>query len=140
MVSAAVRAVGDVLAATLNDTVPGPVPLPPAVGVSHTALVVVVQAQLAGAVTATDPLPATAVNDWLAEYSFFSFQDGASRPVVYVAIDNPHVFKVQPESPTNPTGFHRLTFAPEGGVTTAVRSVTHHTTWQDYRKLWPSAK
>ena len=66
MVSAAVRAVGDVLAATLNDTVPGPVPLPPAVGVSHTALVVVVQAQLAGAVTATDPLPATAVNDWLA--------------------------------------------------------------------------
>ena len=66
MVSAAVRAVVDVLAATLNDTVPGPVPLPPAVGVSHTALVVVVQAQPAGAVTATDPVPATAVNDWLA--------------------------------------------------------------------------
>src|SRR4051794_40163491 len=66
MVSAAVREVVAVLAATLKATVPGPVPLPPAVGVSHTALLVVVQAQPAGAVTVTDPVPATAVNDWLA--------------------------------------------------------------------------
>ena len=36
-------------------------------GVSHTALLVVVQAQPAGAVTVTDPVPATAVNDWLAD-------------------------------------------------------------------------
>jgi len=66
IVRAAVRELVDVLTATLNDTVPGPLPLAPAVGVSHTALLVVVQAQPAGAVTVTDPVPATAVNDWLA--------------------------------------------------------------------------
>jgi len=66
MVSAALRELVDVFAATLNDTVPGPVPLAPAVAVSHPALLVVVQAHPAGAVTVSEPVPAAAVNDWLA--------------------------------------------------------------------------
>lgn len=85
-------------------------------------------------------IPDVTVNDWLAEFSFFSFGSGDSRPVVYVATDNPHVFKVQPETPTDPTGFRRLTFAPDGGAASTVRSATQHKTWQEYRKLWPNAK
>jgi len=65
MVRVAVRAVVVVLAATLKATLPAPLPLAPAVTVSHAALLVAVQAQPPGAVTATDPVPAAAVNDWV---------------------------------------------------------------------------
>ena len=54
-----------VLVATLNDVVPGPVPLAPAVTLIHAALLAAVQAQPAPAVTVLLPVPAAAVNVWL---------------------------------------------------------------------------
>ena len=52
-----------VFAATLNATVPAPVPEAPALMVIHGALVVAVQLHVAAdAVTATDPVPPAAPN------------------------------------------------------------------------------
>lgn len=57
MVSAAVRDALPVLAATLKDTDPGPVPLAPAVTASQEALPAAVQPQFEAAVTDTLPVP-----------------------------------------------------------------------------------
>ena len=64
-VSVAVRALSSVLAAALNATAPAPLPAAPDVTVSQAALLVAVQAQPAGAVTVTEPVPPAAVNAWL---------------------------------------------------------------------------
>lgn len=56
-VSVAVRDDADVFAATVNATVPLPLPLAPDVIVTHVAFFVAVQAQPVPAVTATDPEP-----------------------------------------------------------------------------------
>jgi hypothetical protein len=65
MVSVPDRLVVAVFAATLNETLPGPVPLAPLVTEIHEALLAAVQAQLAPAVTVLLPVPAAAVNAWL---------------------------------------------------------------------------
>ena len=62
MVSVPVRGLAAVLAAALNATVPGPLPLAPLVTVSQPALLLTpVHAQPAGAVTLADPVPPAAV-------------------------------------------------------------------------------
>ena len=65
IVSVPDRLVVAVLAATLNDVVPGPVPLAPPVTEIHAALLAAVHAQPAPAVTVLLPVPAAAVNVWL---------------------------------------------------------------------------
>ena len=59
------REVVPVLAAMLNVTVPGPVPLAPAVTVTHAASLLAVHAQPLGAVTVTEPDPPVAASAWL---------------------------------------------------------------------------
>lgn len=63
IITVPVREVPAVFAATLNDTVPAPVPLAPAVTVIHAALLVAVRAQpvVPLTVTVTVPPPATTV-------------------------------------------------------------------------------
>jgi hypothetical protein len=56
MVRVPLRAVVDVFASALKPTVPGPVPLAPAVTVSQPMLVVAVQSQPAGAVIVMLPV------------------------------------------------------------------------------------
>jgi hypothetical protein len=66
-----------VLAATLKPTDPLPVPLAPAVIVIHGVVVVAVQAQLAGVVTATGvPAPAVAGTDWLVGAIVYEHEGG----------------------------------------------------------------
>jgi len=60
-----VRALAVVFAVTLNATLPAPLPLAPDVTVSQAAPLLAVQAQPLGEVTATEPVAAAAVNDWL---------------------------------------------------------------------------
>jgi hypothetical protein len=60
IVSVAVRALAPVLAVALKVTVPGPVPLAPAVTVAHAASLLAVHAQPFGAVTVTEPDPPVA--------------------------------------------------------------------------------
>jgi hypothetical protein len=54
-----------VLAAALNWTVPLPLPLPPAVMLSHDTLLVAAQPHPVGAVTVTEPAPPVALMAWL---------------------------------------------------------------------------
>jgi hypothetical protein len=65
IVSVPDRLVVAVFAATLNETLPGPVPLAPLVTEIHEALLAAVHAQLAPAVTVLLPVPAAAVKAWL---------------------------------------------------------------------------
>ncbi len=53
------------LGATLNATLPGPLPFAPDVTVSHAALLDAVHPQPLPTLTATDPLPPAATNAWL---------------------------------------------------------------------------
>jgi hypothetical protein len=62
-VNVPLRWVVAVLAATANETAPLATPVPPAVTVSHAALLAAVQAHPAPAVTETVPLPPAAAND-----------------------------------------------------------------------------
>ena len=57
---------GPVLAATVNCTVPLPLPLTPLEIVIHATLLVAVQAQPVAVVTLTEPDPPLAVKVWLA--------------------------------------------------------------------------
>jgi hypothetical protein len=66
MVSVAVLDELPVLAATANETVPGPAPLDPAVTVSHEAPLTAVQLQVDPAETETLPAPPEEEYDWLA--------------------------------------------------------------------------
>jgi hypothetical protein len=56
---------GALFAATVNATAPLPEPDAPLVTVIHDALEAAVHAQPPAVVTATDPLPPVASNDWL---------------------------------------------------------------------------
>ena len=64
-VSVAVRDAVVVFAAALNVTGPVPLPLVPAVTVTHAAVLAAVHAHPVGAVTVTEPEPPAAVNAWL---------------------------------------------------------------------------
>jgi NADPH-dependent ferric siderophore reductase len=66
MVSVAVLDELPVLAATANETVPGPAPLDPAVTVSHEAPLTAVQLQVDPAETDTLPAPPEEAYVWLA--------------------------------------------------------------------------
>src|SRR5215831_257769 len=59
------RALLLLVAAAMNATEPLPVPLVPAVTVSHVALLTAVHAHEPPAVTVTEPLPPAAGTDWL---------------------------------------------------------------------------
>ena len=66
IVSVPVRLEATVFAATLKPTVPLPEPVAPLVTVIHAALLAAVHAHPVGIVTSLLPVPAAAVNDWLA--------------------------------------------------------------------------
>lgn len=66
IVSAPVRPVVAVFAATVKPALPGPDPEAPLVTVIHEAWLTAVHAQPGPAVTALAPAPPGAVNDWLA--------------------------------------------------------------------------
>ena len=57
--------VGPALGATVKPTVPVPVPLPPTVMVSQSALLVADHGQTEGVATVTVPEPPPAATDWL---------------------------------------------------------------------------
>ena len=65
IVSVAERDDEDVFAATVNATVPLPLPFAPDVIVTHAAAPVAVHAQPVPAVTPMDPEPPLAATDWL---------------------------------------------------------------------------
>ena len=95
IVSVPVREVVTVFAATLNDAVPGPVPVAPAVTVIQVgSLLTAVHPHPAAAVTVALPVPPAAVTDWLS---------GVTVGAPHVGV-NPNVLeRVPPLLPPGPT-------------------------------------
>ena len=94
IVSVPVRGVVTVFAATLNDALPGPVPVAPAVTVIHVSLLTAVHPHPAAAVTVALPVPPAAGTAWLT---------GVTVGAPHVGVNANVLDRVPPLLPPGPT-------------------------------------